>query len=468
MFRSASLGWSLLVVAGLFALGCGGAADNKKGQGTGEPPLKGNTLTLGVLGDPPLAAEVTRLTAEWQARTGGELKVVELSAEEAAQGKLAADVVFVPTYAMGPLAEKGLLEPLPAPWRTAPQLAWDDFLEIPRLRESAWGESIHSVPLGSPGLVLFYRKDVLDEAGLEPPRTWAEYQKIAEQFAKKPGGSIEPLGKGWAGITLLARAASYARHKSNYSDLFDVESMRPLIDGPPFVTALEELVAAYRTGPAKQLDFDPVGVSGAFLTGQGTLALSWMPAGNVAMAPHSAPCAFAEVPGATRAFDLTQRTWQDRDGPQSVPLVSLNGRVGAVVKSSPHKGPALQLLLALTTGDWGARISRASSEPTASRRSQWDKPEGWLPRDLPAKAAAQYAAAAQKAAAQPMWMHALRIPGREAYLSALDDAVRAAVEGKEAPQAALTRAAGRWSEITAGLGKEAQRRAYQRSLGLEP
>ena len=53
-------------------------------------------------------------------------------------------------------------------------------------------------------------------------------------------------------------------------------------------------------------------------------------------------------------------------------------------------------------------------------------------------------------------------------MTALDEAVESALSKKEAPSEALERAAQVWREITARLGLEAQRRAYQRSLGLEP
>ena len=56
-------------------------------------------------------------------------------------------------------------------------------------------------------------------------------------------GVLEPLGPGWAGVVLLARAASYAKHPDNYSTLFDINTMEPLIAGEPFVRALEELLA---------------------------------------------------------------------------------------------------------------------------------------------------------------------------------------------------------------------------------
>ena len=61
----------------------------------------------------------------------------------------------------------------------------------------------------------------------------------------------------------------------------------------------------------------------------------------------------------------------------------------------------------------------------------------------------------------------LRIPGRDQYLLALDQAVADALAGQDA-RAALETAANRWREITTQLGLEKQRAAYRRSLGLAP
>jgi multiple sugar transport system substrate-binding protein len=65
-------------------------------------------------------------------------------------------------------------------------------------------------------------------------------------------------------------------------------------------------------------------------------------------------------------------------------------------------------------------------------------------------------------------MFSPRLPGREEYLTALDQAVHHAIRGDQTPQQALTNAANEWEKITGRLGIEPQRKAYVRSLGLEP
>ena len=59
------------------------------------------------------------------------------------------------------------------------------------------------------------------------------------------------------------------------------------------------------------------------------------------------------------------------------------------------------------------------------------------------------------------------MPGRADYLAALDEAVQAAVRGKQTPAEALKAAAERWREINQRLGVEQQKAAYLHSLGLQ-
>jgi ABC-type glycerol-3-phosphate transport system substrate-binding protein len=78
-----------------------------------------------------------------------------------------------------------------------------------------------------------------------------------------------------------------------------------------------------------------------------------------------------------------------------------------------------------------------------------------------------YVTALRQTQERPQYSQGIRLPGREEYLSALDQAVNDALQGKKSPQDALTAAAGAWDKITARRGLEAQRTALERSLGLK-
>ena len=138
-----------------------------------------------------------------------------------------------------------------------------------------------AVPLGSPVLTCCYRADLLAKLGRQPPQTWRNTRNWPNCSAgrKRPPavwyGAIEPLGPGWAGLTLLARAAPYAKHRDNFSALFDIKTMEPLVAGPPMVQGLEELVAAAKLGPADSLQYDPAAVRAELYRGHCGLAVCW-------------------------------------------------------------------------------------------------------------------------------------------------------------------------------------------------
>ncbi|MCD4727318.1 MAG: extracellular solute-binding protein [Pirellulales bacterium] len=263
-------------------------------------PLEGVTLRLAVVDDPALAAAVVQARGEWNAQTGAELEVTEISEKELERAEtLPADAVLCPSHTLGILAERDLIEPVPENITRGDQ--WDGIFDLPKLREAAWGGRIVAVPFGSPVFCCYYRADLLEKLGRRPPRTWSEYRELAELLAKNssflleegpeansslplgegPGvrapwsATIEPLAPGWAGLTLLARAAPYAKHRDNFSTLFNIETMVPLIAGPPMVQALKELVAAARLGPDDPFQFDPAKVRTAFWRGECGMAITW-------------------------------------------------------------------------------------------------------------------------------------------------------------------------------------------------
>jgi ABC-type glycerol-3-phosphate transport system substrate-binding protein len=451
-------------------------------------PLEGLTLRLAVADDPGLAAAVVRLRGEWNAQTGAELQVRPVAEKDLLDAQaLPADAVLCASHLLGPLAERKLLAAVPKAILSSPQ--WGDIFELLKLREAAWGRQIMAVPFGSPVLTCYYRADLLEKLHHKPPRSWTDYEALAKLLAaQKPAGggpwcgTIEPLGPGWAALVLLARAAAYAKHRDHYSALFNVETMEPLVAGPPFVHALEKLAAATKLGPANPLGYDPVTARSAFWSGQCGMALAWPTAAKPEKAEGGKQKAelipdkvdpqirvgFSELPGASRVFNLSNRAWDVRgdDDDSRVPLLGIAGRLGVVAAKSEHREAAFQLLLWLSDSRTSPQVSAASAATTLFCRSQLKLPSLWV--EKPATAAAvQYGDATEAALRHEQWLGALRLPGRAEYLAALDEAVAAAVRDGKPPQEALLLAEKKWREITARLGIERQRAAYRHSLGLE-
>jgi ABC-type glycerol-3-phosphate transport system substrate-binding protein len=471
----------------LLLAGCP-TADTGPGQQPVDRPLEGVKLRLLVVDDPALATAIGRLRGEWNAQTGADLQV-EQANERQLEGveSLPADALLCPSHLLGPLAERGLVAPVPQ--RQLRSSQWADVFELPKLREAAWGTEVKAVPFGSPVLICYYRADLLEKLGRRLPQTWADYQELARLLSDSPEkppdggawcGTIEPLAPGWAGLVLLARAAPYAKHRDNYSTLFNIDTMEPLLATPPMIRALEELVSAAKSGPADPFAFDPAAARAAFWRGQCGMALTWPtaaesfnrdPKGSVSekgSVNKKIRVGFAELPGSRKVFNLGSRAWDTRtdDEDPHVPLLAIAGRLGVVGAKSPHCEAAFELLAWLSDSQNSLQASTASPVTTLFRHSHLSAPGPWVEKPVPAPLADQYAMMTEATLRREQWLGALRLPGRAEYLAALDEAVRSAVRGEKPPVEALLQAETQWKKITERLGVERQRAAYLHSLGL--
>ncbi len=477
----------MLLVLGCALLGC--TPEKKPAERKNGTPPRETLVHLLVVDDPAMAAAIAGLRAEWKARTGAIVSITEMSTSDLiAKDSLPQPVeaVIYPSGQLGWLAERDWIVPLPADYASHQDLAWSDTFELLQVAETTWGQVPYAVPFGSPVLTCYYRSDLFERFHKRPPQTWPEYHELAEFFSRRENlgdaappadapwfGAVEPLAPGWAGRVFLARAAVYAKHRDNFSTLFQIDSMEPLVDGPPFVRALEELVADARLGPSNMSELDPPAVRREFLAGHAALALSWP--GHAGTRDHqpegTSPAAgFVELPGSAKVYNISGQAWESRDGQENsrVPLLGLAGRLGSVTSQARQPDNAFQLLAWLSGQEWGTAVSGASPATTLYRRSQVRAPRPWVDPLTDAQAAQQYAVCVRDALSRQACLFALRIAGQEKYLAALDTAVEQSVNGQKPPAEALHATAAQWRTITAQQGLDAQRKAYRKSLGLEP
>jgi len=461
--------------------------------------LAGLRLKLLVVDDPGLAAAAERLRGEWHSSTGAEFEIIEMTeAELLAAERIECDAVVFPAHDMGELAERGWLSPLPTHAIDDREfgLDWPGIFETNRKVEAVWGDEVVAVPFGSPVFVCAYRADWFERFDRAPPRNWAEYQALAEFFSNHEDlidaapaadgapttticGAIEPWGAGCAGLTLLARAAAYAKHRDFYSTLFDMETMEPLVAGPPFVRALDELVAISRMAPAEHREANLAEVRESLLQGRSAMALVWLaPAMTVSdsalksLNPESDTAeppalGFVELPGGVEMYNPGLNSWQRRsdDDAGRVTFLGPAGRLGAVVSRTAGGEAAARLLAWLSGPQWSEQVSAASAATTLFRKSHLESPQHWVGRRFGAGAAGPYAETVAKALDGHASFAAPRIPGYARYLEALDGAVRRVLADESTSQQALDTVVGEWRRITDELGVDRQRSAYRRSLG---
>lgn len=489
-FRLPALAFSLL---SLFLCGCPQSNPSSTNEAK-KLPFAGVKLKLQVVDDAEMAKAIERLRGEWSTQSGSDFKIVQTGEKEfSAVESLSADAVICSSRLLALLAEKKLLAEVPEKIQNSP--GWSEVFELPKIREASWGGKIYGLPFGSPVFTIYYRADLLKKLHRTPPKTWAEYQELAKLLAdEKPStpdapwhGALEPLAPGWAGLTLLARAAPYAKHRDNYSTWFDAQTMEPLIANPPLAAALTQLVKAAKTGTTESLKCDPAAVRRAFWAGQCGMAITWPMASRHPITKSDAgivkseaskeesagnsaqfEVGFVELPGSQQVYNLNDQTWEARQEEESpfVPFLGIAGRMGAVHANSPSREAAFALLVWLSEGQNSLQICPVSNATTLYRKSQLKKPQLWTEKELAPSAAAQYAELTATTLNRETWLD-FRLPGREEYLAALEEAVEAAVEGKTPPADALKKAAEKWRKITESHGLENQKSAYLHSLGLE-
>jgi len=438
-----------------------------------EEPVSFGDLKVLVIEDEPLVEAVRR---EWSARAEVDLEVAAISVEEFRKlEKVEADIVIYPAGMLGEMVEGKHVISFPSEALDDSRFARDDNLPFARSAEVKWGKRQYAVSFGCPQLLLAYRSDLLAELGADPPTTWEEYSELAGVLNTQPPEGVEgwqpiaePRAKGWAAQLLLAKAAPYAREPSRYSVLFDYNTMEPQLTSPAFERALTEMIAAAKLSPASQT-YDPQQALDALLSGNAGMAITWPTprAASGAEEHESLSIEFAQLPGSTDLYNTRSQEWQAKESAElyRVPVCSMSGRLGSVTRNSKRSRAAALCLAILAGQELSPTVSPYSTDTAIFRLSQTAAPELWVDPELDG-ASVSYADAMTQTHNERYWVFCPRIPGRERYLQALEDAVQSALAGDEEPSQALANATKAWEAITEEIGRENQKSAYRHSLGL--
>lgn len=122
------------------------------------------------------------------------------------------------------------------------------------LETTAYENKIVGIPWYIDTRVLFYRTDILKEAGYdEAPKTWDELREVAKKLAER--------GDGKYGFSIDAKDqnVSFMYGRQNDSELFDKQN-KPLFNQKEFVEAVEYLNGFYEDGstPREDLALDTI------------------------------------------------------------------------------------------------------------------------------------------------------------------------------------------------------------------
>src|ERR1051326_4398905 len=146
------------------------------------------------------------------------------------------DVIDMDVIWTAEFASTGWIIPLPES-----QFPLGEFLK-PAVDTAMYQGRLYAVPDYSNADLLYYRKDILAKAGVQPPRTWAQLQRLAETVAPKYGlygyaGTFAP----YEGLTVNFAGAV----QSAGGAILSPEGTQVTVNSPQALRGLEFLVNGF-------------------------------------------------------------------------------------------------------------------------------------------------------------------------------------------------------------------------------
>ena len=484
------------------------------------PAFAGKTVHLLTQNEGPLGAisgPIEALRPVWEELSGGKLElglvpVSELYADlmlDLQGDRHTYDAAVVAAYFYGDLIAGNYMtpiEPLMASGRF-PQWSYDSM--PPSLRKLyGWDGVGYGVLNDADGQVLYYRRDVLTDpenqaafkaaAGYDlpvPPQTWQQVLDIARFFAGKnwdahdrqpDSGIVLHLKPGEQGFYhFQSLAASFAEVPGPVTDRyhnvawFDPEDMKPLINQPGQVAALELLQQLAATGPADQIGWRLPQAWEYFLRGKAVMMWTWGDLGALCQDETRSlvkgNCGVAMLPGSTRHWDREQAKWIETAEPNRVGNTTGGSWHGVLLGDGANQEAAysfLALMAIKPVSMWAVLHGWTGVNPGFDYQMLAPKGQakladyikaGWERQDVE-----DYLAAFETTFNAPTMLPHLRIRGTAEYWSALDKELAAAMGGRKSAQEALDATAKAWDAITDRLGRDQQRDAEQKAIGYQP
>ncbi|MFF0204024.1 ABC transporter substrate-binding protein [Streptomyces sp. NPDC005017] len=400
----------LVVLTGYVAFG----TRAQEGPGDGRGPL-----TLATAGD--LTGYLGPLLEGWNTTHPGEgVTLVELpdSADETHAQMVTDlrggersrfDVLNIDVNWTSEFAAAGWIRPL-----DADRFPLGTFLP-PVVDTATYDGRLYAVPYVTNAGLLLYRKDVLEEEGLPPPRTWTELERYAETVAPRHGlGGYAGQFLPYEGLTVNAAEAVYSAGGTILGD----EGSRVTVDSAAAREGIGFLVRGVREGwiPREALTYKEEESKQAFQDGRLLFLRNW---------PYAYVGASAEgsrVAGRIGAVPLP--------GPEGPGTSVLGGSNLAVSTHARHPDTAARLIAYLTSEPVQRQVLTRGALPPV-RADLYENPD--LIREFPYLPTLRESVLA--AAPRP------RSPRYDQVSLAVQAVVHDAMTGHQTPEAAVRRLA---------------------------
>ncbi len=460
---------ALVLVAGVgLIVSCTSGSSNNTSSSTN---FSGTTIRVVTFTGPQIAEPLQRRAPDFEKLTGAKVQVITVPFADLYQ-KLLTDfatktnsydaTVFDPQW-MGDYVPPGYLEDLTDRVQKDSSLQWNDIAPFFRDFSATFKGKVYTVPLDGDFQMVYYRKDLLQKDGLQPPATWDDYISIAKHFqgkdlngdGKNDYGSCLAMKRSaqsyWAWISI---AAAYLQSKgTKQGAFFNTDNMQPLTNNPGAAAALDVY---------KQLSSDI-----------GTLAI------DPTQSKVQDKVGAVILPGSKRVLDRSTNQLADCNatlcpnavnGVNHAPFAAFGGWSGAINKASSAKVKDaafafLSYMSAPKQSGEDVTIGKTGFNPY--RTSQFTNLDNWTKAGMSTQAANDYLGAIKSSLQSPNMVLDLRIPQSAFYeQTALDQALAQFLAGEISLNQTMTQITNQWNSKTDEIGRQGQLDAYKSSLSI--
>lgn len=463
------LGLGLLCLVGY--VGCGSKDETPKND-TQAKPFENIKIHAAVPAVRGLKSDWEAALRNWSTQLGCEVQVSDYAfSKETGKGTPStadADVLLIPWSSVPEFAlEQGFAE-IPEVVRAPDQLNWSGFFAGLRSKAATLDSQPRLVPISCPVLVCYYRSDLLEAAGLAPPKTWEDYQKLLDTLEEWAPGltAVEPWGESFRASLFLARSAAIAKHSEQFSFCFDLTTGEPLIANPGFVEALQKAKAALAKLPEEVKTFSPGDCRREILSGKAALAIGYeTDIQRDTARGETVQIGVIPLPGTRRVYNTSIDEWVELDE-ETIHRVIFTGftgwAIGVRANLESVKNRAAWELTRYMVVDQLPQLYPASMV-SVCRDSQLESASRWTGPQLTASESDSYVSAVAESLRNRQLVMELPLVGHREFRAALTDGLTAAMGDGTDEQLILKNVADRWREIAETLGKEKVTRSYQLS-----
>jgi multiple sugar transport system substrate-binding protein len=485
-----------LVLVAMLAACSGGTSNTSSGN-----QFSGVTVRVVTFTGPQIAEPLQRRAPDFEKATGAKVQVITVPFSDLYQ-KILTDAatktnaydayVFDPQW-MGDFVPPSYLEDLTDRVKSDSTLQWDDIAPFFRDFSATFKGKVYTIPLDGDFQMVYYRKDLLQKDGLQPPQTWDDYISIAQHFQ---GKDLNGDGKADYGSCLaMKRAAqSYWMYISiaaaflqsqgtKQGAFFDTNNMQPLFNNPAAAKALTIYKTLSKLGPPGQLNNDVGDSRGLFVTGRCALSLDWGDIGTLAIDKTQSKVedkvGAVILPGSKQVLDRSTMQLADcnstlcpyaTNGINHSPFAAYGGWSGAInhAASAKTKDAAFAFLAYMSApAQSGVDVTIGRTGFNPYRTSHFNNLDNWKKAGMSEQAANDYLGAIKASLQSPNMVLDLRVPQTAFYEgTALDTALASFLANEIGTQACMAQITSQWNKKTDEIGRQSQLDAYKASLSV--